>query len=114
MNTPPTDWLDHLPDVVYFVIGLGAFSGAVFMILKLWRAIVPDDATRLTKDVDAIKSDVRAIRERVARVELDVAKIDYSGMTARFDGIEKKIDGLFTFLLERFSNGSTKIRPPGE
>ena len=114
MNNTPIEWLDHLPDVVVFIIGLGALAGAILLILKLWRAVVPNDTTRLARDVETLKSDVKAVHDRVTKVEVDVARIDYAGVISRFDAIDRKLDGLFSFLLERFSGDGVKPPRPRE
>jgi hypothetical protein len=57
-----------------------------------------------------IKDDLHEIRDRVSSLEIDVAKIDQPAIVKRFDGIEAKIDRLYTFMMDRFSEGPADRR----
>lgn len=97
-------WVEAVPAVIFFIIGLGGLAGAILAIVKLWQSLVPDGKKKLAEDIDAVKDDVHDIRNRVTALELDVAKIDQPAIVKRFDGIEGKIDKLYDFLLERFAD----------
>ncbi len=61
----PQDWTSDLPMVVTFIIGFGAFAGAILAIVKLWEAVMPDRQQQFARDVSTIKSDIQDIRSRV-------------------------------------------------
>jgi hypothetical protein len=99
----PQDWTSDLPMVVTFIIGFGAFAGAILAIVKLWEAVMPDRQQQFARDISTIKSDIQDIRSRVGMLELDVARIDQPSIARRFDGLESKIDKLYDFLLEHLT-----------
>jgi len=98
-----TDWTANLPIVVTFIIGVGAFAGAILAMVKLWEAVVPDRQQQFARDISTIKSDLQDIRSRVGMLEIDIAKIDQPSIARRFDGLESKIDKLYDFLLEHLT-----------
>ena len=98
-----TDWTANLPIVVTFVIGIGAFAGAILAMVKLWEAVMPDRQQLFARDIATIKSDIQDIRSRVGMLEIDIARIDQPSIARRFDGLESKIDKLYDFLLEHMT-----------
>jgi len=50
------NWVENLPEVVWFIIGIGGVSGAILAIIKLWQAVVPDTGTTIQKDISSITS----------------------------------------------------------
>lgn len=96
-------WVDNLPAVVWFIIGLGGVSGAILAIIKLWQAVVPDAGTTIQKDISTIKGDIHEMRKRVGMLEMDVAKIDQPSIIRRFDAFEQKLDRLYDLLIERLT-----------
>lgn len=98
-----TDWTSNLPIVVTFIIGVGAFAGAILAMVKLWEAVMPDRHQQFARDISTIKSDIQDIRSRVGMLEIDIARIDQPSIVRRFDGLESKIDKLYEFVLERLT-----------
>lgn len=96
-------WVQDLPDVILFIIGVGGLAGALLMVVKLWKEFVPDGDTMLSRDIASIKADVHDVRKRVGMLELDIAKIDHPAIARRFDTIEQKIDRLNDLLIERLT-----------
>jgi uncharacterized protein Yka (UPF0111/DUF47 family) len=97
------NWVDNLPAVVWFIIGLGGVAGAVLAIIKLWQAVVPDPKSTIQKDISSIKGDIHEMRKRVGMLEMDVAKIDQPALVKRLDAFEHKIDRLYDLLVERLT-----------
>ena len=98
------NWVENLPAVVWFIIGLGGVAGAILAIIKLWQAVVPDAGTTIQKDISAIKGDIHEMRKRVGMLEMDVARIDQPGIARRFDAFEAKLDRLYDLLIERYAH----------
>lgn len=98
-----TEWINNLPDVILFILGLGGFAGALLLVVKLWKEFVPDSDSVLSRDIAAIKADVHDVRKRVGMLEIDIAKIDHPAIARRFDTIEQKIDRLNDLLIERLT-----------
>ena len=80
------DWVGSIPEVIYFIIGLGGLAGALLAIVKLWRTIRQQDDTT-EREIETIKTDVSDIRGSVVALEIEVAKIDKPAIVKRFDGI---------------------------
>ena len=97
------NWVDNLPAVVWFIIGIGGVCGAILAIIKLWEAVVPDAKNNIQKDIHTIKTDMHDIRKRVGMLEMDVAKIDQPSIVRRFDAFEAKLDRLYDLLIDRFT-----------
>jgi len=104
------DWTAGVPEVIYFIIGVGGLAGALLAIVKLWQTLRPPVPDTTERDINTIQKDVHDIRTRLAALEIDVAKIDQPSIVKRFDGIEGKIDRLYEFLLDRFSEGGKDPR----
>jgi hypothetical protein len=97
------NWVENLPEVVWFIIGIGGVAGAILAIIKLWQSVVPDAGTTIQKDISSIKGDIHEMRKRVGMLEMDVAKIDQPSMIRRFDAFEQKLDRLYDLLIERLT-----------
>ena len=98
------NWVENLPAVVWFIIGLGGVAGAILAIIKLWEAVVPDAQSTIQKDISAIKGDIHEMRKRVGLLEMDIAKIDQPAIVRRFDAFEAKLDRLYDLLIDRFTH----------
>jgi hypothetical protein len=98
------NWVENLPAVVWFIIGLGGVAGAILAIIKLWEAVVPDSKSTIQKDIHTIKTDMHDVRKRVGMLEMDVAKIDQPAIVRRFDAFEAKLDRLYDLLIDRFTH----------
>lgn len=97
------NWVDNLPAVIWFIIGLGGVAGAILAIIKLWQAVVPSANSTIQRDISTIKGDMHEIRKRVGMLEMDVAKIDQPAIVRRLDAFEAKIDRLHDLMIERFT-----------
>ena len=97
------NWVENLPAVVWFIIGLGGVAGGILSTLKLWQSVVPDASSTIQKDISSIKGDIHEMRKRVGMLEMDVAKIDQPSMIRRFDAFEQKLDRLYDLLIERLT-----------
>lgn len=94
-------WVENLPAVVWFIIGLGGVAGAILAMIKLWEAVVPNANSTIQKDISTIKTDMHDVRKRVGMLEMDVAKIDQPAIVRRFDAFDAKLDRLYDLLIDR-------------
>lgn len=99
------DWVEGVPSLILFIIGMGGLAGAILAIVKLWQTIRPK-ANNTERDIETIRIDVHDIRTRVAALEIEVAKIDQPSIVKKFDVLEGKFDRLYEFLLARFADGA--------
>lgn len=101
------DWVEGVPSLILFIIGMGGLAGAILAIVKLWQTIRPK-ANSTERDIEAIRFDVHDIRTRVAALEIEVAKIDQPSIVKKFDVLEGKFDRIYEFLLDRFADGAAE------
>lgn len=98
-----TQWVNDLPGVILFIIGIGGLAGALLAIVKLWKEFIPDNEHALAKDISSIKTDVHDVRKRVGMLEIDLARIDQPGIARRLDTFDQKLDRLHDIIIERFT-----------
>ena len=79
-----SNWTTHIPDAVYFVIGIGGVAAAILAIVKLWEAVVPDRLELFAKDLATTRSDLQDIRTRVGKLETDITKDRPAGYQRTF------------------------------
>lgn len=97
------EWVNDLPAVILFIIGIGGFAGALLAMVRLWKEFIPDAENALARDIASIKADVHDVRKRVGMLEIDLARLDQPAIARRFDLLEQKIDRLHDLLIERIA-----------
>ena len=105
-NKMQFEWVNDLPAVILFIIGIGGFAGALLAMVRLWKEFIPDAENGLARDIAAIKADVHDVRKRVGMLEIDLARLDQPAIARRFDSLEQKIDRLHDLLIERIAKQS--------